>query len=60
MKIFDEVFLEELDINATANNGNNDTHIHKGWCEMHKHPERGNCTCGAIDINADVDVDSLS
>lgn len=28
-------------------NGNNDTNTHKGWCEMHKHPENGVCTCGA-------------
>lgn len=39
--------LTELDLAQTANNGNNDTNTHKGWCEMHKHPENGICTCGA-------------
>lgn len=42
---------EVIELNFTEtkkkDNGNNDTHEHKGWCEMHKHPERGICTCGA-------------
>lgn len=53
MKEWKECDIVELDIEKTEkqsnnswNNGNNDTHIHKGWCEMHKHPENGICTCG--------------
>lgn len=47
MKKWENAVIEELEISATANNGNNDTHEHLGWCEMHKHPENGICTCGA-------------
>ena len=36
-----------IEITKTENKGNNDTHTHKGWCDMHKHPELGICTCGA-------------
>lgn len=48
MKIWSTPVIEELDINQTTkpNNGNNDTHNHKGWCSMHKSPELGICTCG--------------
>lgn len=38
----------EKNNNKGGNNGNNDTHEHKGWCEMHKHPENGICTCGKV------------
>lgn len=53
MKKWTGCSIEELEISATAakggnGNGNNDTHIHQGWCEMHKHPENGICTCGAV------------
>ncbi|MGN0471468.1 MAG: hypothetical protein ACI4F8_01355 [Lachnospiraceae bacterium] len=48
--------LAELNLKATENLGNNDTHTHKGWCKMHKHPELGICTCGA---DAEIE-DSLS
>ena len=53
MKKWKECEIVELDITETMaksgnGNGNNDTNTHKGWCEMHKHPERGVCTCGAM------------
>lgn len=54
MKNWTTPTIEELDIKSTAkndNNGNNDTHTHKGWCEMHKHPENNVCTCGADGIS---------
>lgn len=47
MKKWDSPVIETIELSATAKNGNNDTHNHKGWCEMHKHPELGICTCGA-------------
>lgn len=49
MKKWNEPVLEELNVSETmkGNNGNNDTNTHKGWCEMHKHPENGICTCGS-------------
>ncbi len=48
MKKFVTPEVKELEIKLTMrNNGNNDTNTHKGWCEMHKHPELGICTCGA-------------
>lgn len=47
MKSWNEPMIEELNVKQTMkNNGNNDTNTHKGWCEMHKHPENGICTCG--------------
>lgn len=49
MKKWNTPAIEELALTATEkNNGNNDTNTHKGWCEMHKHPENGVCTCGAL------------
>lgn len=42
---------EARDMVAGRGKGNNDTNIHKGWCEMHKHPENGLCTCGAVVTN---------
>ena len=56
MKTWNTPVIEELDIKLTAkngNNGNNDTHTHLGWCEMHKHPELGICTCGASSSGTD-------
>jgi len=57
MKEWNTPALENLEINQTAKkgNGNNDTNIHKGWCEMHKHPENGVCTCGAISDEPQTD-----
>lgn len=51
MKKWNECEIVELNISLTekGGNGNNDTNTHKGWCEMHKHPENGICTCGAAD-----------
>lgn len=52
MKAWINAEIEEIMLADTAakggNNGNNDTNTHKGWCEMHKHPENGICTCGAL------------
>lgn len=48
MRAWNEAKIEELSFASTQNNGNNDTHEHKGWCEMHKHPENGICTCGLV------------
>lgn len=47
MKKWNEPVLDELNVSETMKKGNNDTHNHKGWCEMHKNPEKGICTCGA-------------
>lgn len=59
MKKWAAPVVEELTIDKTASQGNNKTKNHKGYCEMHKHPENGICTCGAID-NAPEFVDHLS
>ncbi len=52
MKKWNTPAIEELALAATEkndkNNGNNDTNSHLGWCSMHKHPELGICTCGAL------------
>lgn len=50
MKKWENAEVVELGVEMTAkkDNGNNDTNTHKGWCEMHKHPENGVCTCGAL------------
>ena len=51
MREWNEPTLDELNVSETAkkgdNNGNNDTHEHKGWCPMHKNSAAGICTCGA-------------
>lgn len=54
MKKWNTPAIEELALAATEKpgngngngKGNNDTNSHLGWCEMHKHPELGICTCG--------------
>lgn len=56
MKKWQAPIIEELKFTDTEkpnkNNGNNDTHKHKGWCEMHWHPENNICTCGAYTIKS--------
>ncbi len=62
MKKFEKASIVSLEIEKTSkggSNGNNDTNTHKGWCEMHKHPENGICTCGAGNGSDDT-IDMMS
>ncbi len=47
MKTWNKPEVDELDVKLTMT-PKWDNKNHKGWCDLHKNPDTGVCTCGAL------------